>query len=129
MVFTFSKCTLASDIFLSHVKKQVEIELLIKIFTNRILYMLFSLHSIAYKPNSYLTISWFENKTHTYEKSAVQGETQKLLLKYTLEGESHEQLNSFYICLNHTERPPPLSISAVLKPLSIRRAIYKPNNT
>lgn len=46
--------------------------------------MLFSLHSRAYKPNSYPAISWSETKMHTYEKSAFQGETQEQLLKYIL---------------------------------------------
>lgn len=37
--------------------------------------------------------------------------------------------NSFCICLNYAEGPPPSSIFGVLKSLSIRRPIYKPNDT
>lgn len=127
IVFAFSKCNLASKVFLIHVKKPNQNNKNINIDKNKYLYKQKFVYAFLTKLLPYNFLVWNQN-AYLWKKSAFQGETQEQLLKYILEGR-RRVTKSFYIYLSHAEGPPPLHIFGVLKSLSIRRPTYKPNDT
>lgn len=64
---------------------------------------------------------------HTYEIISIPGRNTGTIIKIYIGGEEGDNKQFLYMPSPH-KGPPPWSIPGVLKSLSIRRPIYKPND-